>query len=140
MSNKKSASSLISDLKRKTRSRSAFDRLNEESAYEIVRVGINPTDANVSNVFNYTSFPFDPITLLGTTVLTEILEASSAGILSSFDALTLTVENNPVTILNSVTINYQDGYSYDYSIRSLGYQINDPRYDTAFGSTLVTLA
>src|SRR5690606_24288169 len=48
---------------RKIRSEGPFDRLNEEGAYEIIRVGRGASSANARQAFFYTEFPYFPITL-----------------------------------------------------------------------------
>jgi hypothetical protein len=122
---------------RKSRGNGPFDHLAEEGAYEIIRVGKNPTNATVQNVFSYTSFPFDIITLQAVQT-SESLEAANDGA-GTFNKLVLTLSNNPITIINSINIKYQDTTTYDYDIRNMGYRINNPIYDTLFASALLTL-
>lgn len=131
--------SLITD-ERKVRGRGASDRLNEEGAFEVLRVGKTPTNAELSLAFSFDSFPFDQITLLRTDVTAEKLSAGASNLPGTFENLLLTVNNGSVTKLNSVTINYQDGYTFEYPIPTYGYRINEPKYDTQFASTLLTLA
>lgn len=124
---------------RKIRQRGPFDRLDEEGAYKILRVGKTPTNATLSTSFSFTSFPFDPVTLQRVDISSETLTAGTPGVAGTFNILTLTTAHGPVTKLNSVVINYSDGHTFDYNISALGYQINNPRYDTDFASTLITL-
>jgi hypothetical protein len=121
----------------KERGKGPYDRLNEEGAYEVLRVGLKETGATASGSISFTSFPSSPITLQGVTVGSEELEAGAGS--GTFNNITLTVSRTPVTKLNSVTINYANGDSDTYSIEQYGYQINNPRYDQSFASTLLTL-
>lgn len=129
---------LITD-ERKRRGRGPFDRLNEEGAYEVLRVGKTETGANTSGSFIYSEFPTTPITLQRKDVTEEELEAGVAGVVGTFDKLILTLSKKPITKVTSVTFNYADGYSFDYSISSLGYQLKEPRFDPQFASTLLSL-
>lgn len=120
----------------KERGRGPYDRLNEEGAYEVIRVGLRETGATASGSISFDSFPSRPITLQAATVSAEELEAGSGA--GTFNGLTLTVSRTPVTKLNSVTINYAAGGSDTYPIDQFGYQIQNPRYDV-LASTLLTL-
>lgn len=121
----------------KTRGFGPYDRLSEEGAFEVLRVGKNKTNTSLSGSYSFDSFPTDPITLLRNDIFDEKLSIGTG--LSSFNGLLLTVKNNPTTILNKVLIVYQDGYEAEYDIQTFGYQIKDSRYDTGFASTLNTL-
>jgi hypothetical protein len=130
--------SVLIENEQKARGFGPWDRLSEEGAYEVVRVGFTEQEANLDGEIRFDSFPYDPVSLQQVTVSREILTAAISG-LSTFDALILTVQKSPVIRLNSVRIEYQIGGSYEYDISTLGYQINDPKYDTATASTLKTL-
>lgn len=121
----------------KTRGSGPFDRLNEEGAYEIIRVGINPAGSTTSTSQSFTSFPSGPITLQTIMVSNEKLIAGTGD--NTFDGLILTVDNRFVTKLKNVTIEYQDGSTGIYDISVFGYQILEPRYDDKFASPLFTL-
>lgn len=122
---------------RKNRAYGPFDRLNEEGAIEITRVGITPSNKTISGVISYDSFPYDIITLQSQTVTNEQLFAGSGP--GTFDKFILTLNNDNITKVSSVSILYQNGDVFDYSIRTYGYQIHDPKYDTAFASTYLSL-
>lgn len=121
----------------KTRGSGPFDRLNQEGAFEVVRVGKRPGASTSSGSISYDSFPRGPITLQAVTVSSETLVAGTGP--STFNELVFTVVNGPVTKLNSVTVIYADHSKVTYDIEQFGYQIKDPRYDQDFASTLLTL-
>ena len=114
-----------------------WDRLNQEGAFEVLRVGLTQTDFQKSLSFIFDSFPRNRITLQKTNVSQERLVAGIG--LGTFDGLFLTVNNKPVTKLNSVTILYQNGETAEYNISELGYQILNSVYDTDYASTLFSL-
>lgn len=121
----------------KTRSGGPYDRLNEEGAFEILRVGLTESGTTSSMVFNFDSFPSDPITLLGATIKNEIISASDST--PDFNKLTYTVNYSPVTIINKITVFYQGGGSADYDINKFGYQLKNPNYDKDHASTYLLL-
>lgn len=124
---------------RKIRSRGPFDRLRQEGAYEVLRVGKTQTGSNTSGSFSYDTFPSSPITLQRKDVVDEELEAGVAGVIGTFDKLILTLAKKPITKVTSVVFEYADGYTFNYSISSLGYQVKEPRFDQDFASTLLSL-
>ena len=121
----------------KTRGPGAFDRLNQEGAFEVIRVGTRPGTSTSSGSISFSSFPRGPITLQAITIASETLVAGTGP--STFDDLVLTVTNEPVTKLNSIIITYADHTTATYDIEQLGYQVKNPRYDQDFASTLLTL-
>jgi hypothetical protein len=121
----------------KTRGPGPYDRLNEEGAYQVHRVGKTPSDVTASTYYNHSDFPSGLITLLARTVTSETLSAGSGS--ATFDGLVLTVANRFVTKLNSVTFNYASGAPATYEISSYGYQVENPVYDEDYASTLLTL-
>lgn len=122
---------------RHVRGKGPWDRLNQEGAFEIIRVGLNETDFTKSLSFSFDEFPRDRITLQRTDVNSETLVAGTGA--GTFNGFILTVQNKPVTKLSSVTIFYRNGDTAEYSIPTLGYQIKSPVYDTDYASTLLTL-
>jgi hypothetical protein len=124
---------------RKVRGSGPFDRLNEEGVFNVVRVGKTPTGDTGKLSFSFDSFPFDLITLQRTDVIGESLQAGNSDVKGTFDGLTLTVNNGPVTKVNSVVIKYQNSTVFTYDIRSYGYRLQNPVYDTAYASTLLSL-
>ena len=121
----------------KTRNFGPWDRLNQEGAFQVWRVGATPTDETIQGVIAFDNFPSDPITLQRDIVTDEVLVLGIGK--GTYNDLTLTLNKLPVTKLTSVTIQYSDGYIFSYDIRTLGYQISDPKYDSAFGRRLITL-
>jgi hypothetical protein len=123
----------------KTRSRGPFDRLNEEGAFIVTRVGKQPTGTTASGNIPFDSFPFYPVTLLQTSIYNENLIEGNQATSKTFDKLILTLGHSPVTKANRILIKYQAGGSFNYDIRTFGYLIQNPKYDQAFASTLLTL-
>lgn len=124
-----------------TRTLGPFDRLLEEGAYEILRVGLAPTGTNTIFTLTIPNFDNSDITLL-TSTATEILTPSSIDGTERFNIndLTLTVLNSPVTKLDSLTFIYNDGYApFTYDIQTFGYQLLDSRYDKNLASTYLLL-
>ena len=122
----------------KIRGPGPFDRLSEEGAYQIIRVGKKATgDIQLAGSISFDSFPSGPITLQAVSINSEELEAGFGS--GTFNGLILTVSNTLVTKLNSVTIQYAAGGSAEYNISVFGYQLQNPRYDQDFASTLLTL-
>lgn len=121
----------------KRRSFGAFDRLDEEGAYEVIRVGLRPENEVIPGSIHFDSFPYDIISLQSDSVVSEQLQPGIGN--ATFKNFTLTTNNYPVTKLESAIIAYQNGDTYNYDIRQYGYRIYDSKYDTEFGSRLVTL-
>ncbi len=122
---------------RKQRSFGPYDRLNEEGAFVVSRVGLTPSNKTLAGSIPYTSFPSDIITLQQRSVEDERLFAGFGN--GTFDKFTLSTSRYPVTKIDAVSILYQDGSTFEYDIRSFGYQIKEPKYDTEFASTLLSL-
>lgn len=124
---------------RKVRGGGPYDRLNEEGAFKIVRIGKTQTNATLPGSISFTSFPSEIITLQADIIASETLIAGSGS--STFDRLILTVANRFVTKLVSVSIRYaSDGATAVYDIPTFGYRILNPRYDQDFSSTSLTLS
>jgi hypothetical protein len=122
----------------KTRGFGPWDRLNQEGAFQVLRVGAVPTDETLEGVIEFDSFPADPITLQRAVIVGEVLSFGSGN--GTYQDLTLTLNHLPVTKVLSVTIQYASGTTYVYDIRSNGYQIQDPKYDSLFARRFITLA
>ena len=122
---------------RKERRFGPWDRLNQEGAFEVIRVGTTPTDESLKGVIPFSSFPSDPITLQREIITSETLTVGYGG--GTYEDLILSTKSYPVTKLTSVLINYENGEVFDYPIESLGYQIKDPKYDSGFSRRFITL-
>ena len=119
-----------------------FDRLFEEGAYEVSRVGFGPTNSTVSGSIVFNDFPSYPITLQRQ-VTTETLTSNSADITSFFNIndLTLNLSNNPVTRVDSISFLLNTtNPNYTYNIQDLGYQIQNSRYDQDYASSYPALS
>lgn len=126
---------------RKIRGEGPFDRLSEESAYEIVRVARTPTGTAASQKINFTNTPSYPISLQKQN-FQEDLFLSSVDEIGKFNIndLILNLSNSPVIKVNSIIffINSTNPI-YTYQIDKLGYQILDPKYDQDVASKYLTL-
>lgn len=122
---------------KKERGVGPFDRLNEEGVFEMIRVGKQPAGATTSGTISFTEFPTGQVTLLRQVITSETLIAGTGS--STFDKLTLTVANSPVTKVTSIIFNYASGGSETYPITIYGYKLKQPKYDTDYASTLLTL-
>ena len=124
-----------------TRGAGAFDRLDNESAYEVLRVGINPTGANLSSITNVSSFPSYPISLESTNnaeILTTNLVDKAGSI--NLNTLVLNLSEQLVIQLNSVIFTYNNTSTYVYNIAKYGYQILNSEYDPDFAFTYLQLS
>lgn len=118
----------------KVRGETAFDHLNEEGAYEIIRVGKTQTDALTNLTLSVDEFSDDPVTLLKADY-SESLIVNSVDRVGTFNLNTfvLTLSKRFVTKLKSVTFTYSNGHlPYSYEISTFGYQILDQKYDTNY--------
>jgi len=122
---------------RKVRGYGPYDKLSEGSAYDIIRVGQTETNTTLSGSISLASFPFDPISLQARTVINEGLEAGTGA--GTFDRFILTVNKGPVIIVESIRITYADTTTFDYPINSLGYRLQNSRYDSPHASTFLGL-
>jgi hypothetical protein len=122
---------------RKTRRFGPWDRLLQESAFEILRVGLTSTDENLQGIISYDYFPREPITLQREVITGEELSLGFGS--STYNDLILTLRRSPVTKVTSIQIRYESGGVWNYEINSLGYRIRDPKYDPTYGRRLITL-
>ena len=122
------------------RGNGAFDRLNEEAAYDILRVGTVPTGTTTSSATQVASFPSYLVSLRATGN-TENLAPSVGSTMGTINLenLTLNLSKNSVIILNSVTFVYSSS-SYTYDIDQYGYQIYNSNYDPDFAFTYLQLS
>jgi hypothetical protein len=115
----------------------AYDRLNEESAYDIVRVGLTPTGTSANTTFPFTVFPSYPVTLQKQSNV-ETLKINFIDLNGYFNinTLVLNLSNFPVTKINSILFTLNTATpNYTYNISTLGYQLKNSRYDQDYAST-----
>lgn len=125
----------------KIRGEGPFDRLNEEGAYEIVRVGRAPTGSVGVMSVSESSFPYFPISLQAQSASESILASSSDNIGTfNINNFILNLSNQNVSKLKSITFFYSDARDpFVYDIETLGYQILNSKYDQYFAFSYATL-
>lgn len=124
-----------------TKGETPFERLYEEAAYEVFRVGFGATAAPVPNVFVFDSFPSFPVTLQRQSAV-EIIKPSSNSDLGTFDInnLIFNLSNNPVTKVNKITFTLTTTNPvFEYDISKLGYQLLDSTFDQDYASSYLLL-
>lgn len=124
-----------------TRGDGAFERLFEEAAYDVFRVGLGTTMAPVPTTAIFTDFPDYPVTLQRQ-FATEIVKPSSTSANGTFniDTLTFNLSNSPVTKVDSIVFTLTTTNPvYVYNISELGYQLLDSTFDQDFASTYLLL-
>ncbi len=114
-----------------TRGKGPYDRLNNEGAYEIIRVGPNTSDAVYTGSKLITKFPKEPVSLQSKSITNEQLTVSAVvGTSKTFTNNICTVDNNNIIKLTRLVIFYGgSGTTYEYDLDAYGYQIQDSRYD-----------
>lgn len=125
----------------KIRGAGPFDRLEEEGAYEVLRVGATPSGVGATTTFLFDSFPSYPVTLQRE-VSTEVLTANSVDEAGFFNinSLVLNLGHAPVTKVKSIVFTFNTANPiYVYNIPNLGYQILNSRYSQDFGFTYLQL-
>ncbi len=122
---------------KKKRGEGPFDRLDQEGAFEVVRVGLTETAYGNDLTFSFDEFPRDVITLKRTDVVNELLTAGTG--LGTFNNILLTLRHQPITKLTALTVVYESGETATYDVNRYGYRLKNPIYDTNFASTLLTL-
>lgn len=121
---------------RKIRGKGPYDRLNQEGAFEVVRVGLNETNHSKSISFDFESFPREIITLKKIEQKETLIAGNGEG---TFNNIILNVKRKPITKLLKLIINYENGSFSEYDISKLGYRLKDSTYDSNFSSTLFNL-
>ena len=126
----------------KIRGEDAFDRLEKEGAYEILRVGRTVTGAIANLTLSVTEFTTDPVSLLRSDFSENlIINSIDKNGVFNINTLILNLSKRFVIILKSVTFIYSNGHlPYIYNIDTFGYQILDAKYDTNFAFAFAILA
>lgn len=133
--------SLVVENEQKTRGEGPWDRFNEEGAYEIIKVSTSLEGRLISDFQSFDSFPSYPISLQATPITNEKLTpGSSSGVAGTFNGLVLSTQYSPVIKVDSITIVYGAGSSFDYDVEQFGYQLHTNRYDPDLASTYLALA
>ena len=127
---------------KKTRGVGPYDRLDEEGAYQLLRVARTPSGTNASMLFAFTEFPYYPVTVQKQTYI-ETLYPNSTDETGNFNinSFILNLSKNPVTKINSIIFTIESAtpiFTYDISI--LGYQLYDSKYDQEYASTYYQLS
>jgi hypothetical protein len=117
-----------------------FDRLNEESAYEVLRVGLTPTGTTSSNLTPYSSFPAYEVSLLATSNTEQLIvnDTNDNGTFN-INTLTLNLSEMFVIIVSSIVFVYNNNTQYVYNIPDIGYQILNSNYDPNYAFTFLAL-
>lgn len=125
----------------KIRGDGPFDRLDQEGAYEIVRVGLNTTNTSKIGTITSDSFPPYPFSLLST-YNSENISTSNIDTNGSLNLKTLTISciYSPVIVVSSIVFIYNSILApFTYDISELGYQLKDSRYDPENAFTYLLL-
>jgi hypothetical protein len=143
----------------KIRGYGAQDRLNNEGAYEILRVAKTPVGSTQKKTFSFTEqrvkaiieaeyallanpaisrFPSDPFSLQSVEVVGELVSNAEEKP-NSFDGLTITLSNQNVAVLLAAKLIKTNGTEIVYDIPKYGYAINSNRYDSVCGRPLSSL-
>lgn len=121
----------------KTRGTGPFDRLNEEGAYEILRVGRTPTGNNASQTFSFVSFPKQPVTLQRASISERFLvDSVDNKNIFNINTFILNCSKGPITKVKSIvfTLNTANPI-YVYDLSRYGYQILEARYAETYASS-----
>lgn len=115
----------------KVRSNTAFDRLNEEAAYQILRVAKRPSTTIVDYKINLQTNYYNPISLK-TKSFTETVNVNNNTNTNNFNSnlLLLNLSKQVITKVKSITFTYTDKQPYYYPVSNYGYYLKDSKYDT----------
>lgn len=142
----------------RTRGFSPTDRLANEGAYQVIRVGTTPTGETTEAIVDFNaargtallgantahastqikSFPGDPVSLRSVYVVNERV-SNTTNDANGFDRTIITLANSNVIQINSVKLNHPSGDQEVYQLNNYGYSILDNRHDTVNGNRLLTL-
>jgi hypothetical protein len=119
-----------------------YDRLYEEGAYEVMRVGLTPTDAVASMSIFLADFPNFPVTLQQQANVETLVPSSTDAVGTlNINTLILNLNESPVTQVTSVVFTLLTANPiYTYNVQLLGYQLESDRYDQNYASSYDLLA
>ncbi len=137
---------------------SACDRLLNEGAYEVTRVGTTPAGTFTTRTTYFgqeqaedlldsdyilandrlTHFPADPISLREIRVVDEVV-SNEETVLNSFTSATVTLSKKNIAAIHSVKLINSNDEEYIYNIPRYGYNLLSNRYDTLHATQLFTL-
>ena len=142
----------------KTRGFGPTDRLDNEGAYQVIRVGLAPTGATTTKTITFSeakldevlpgtpefantqlaAFPADPVSLRAEAVVDERV-SNRENDANGYAGLVLTLENQNIVSLDACTLETEAGELFIYDIPEYGYALANNRYDTSHGFSLVSL-
>lgn len=126
----------------KTRGQGPFDRLNEEGAYEIIRVSKSRTGDNYRTISNVNFFSNSKITLQakdGSETL-AMHDQSQEGFFN-YKEFTLNLKKKNIVKVEKIRFVYSDGRpNFEYSVPNYGYQLLDPSYDEQYAFPYLALS
>lgn len=115
----------------KVRGSGPFDKLNEGSAYEVIRVAQRPTNTFSTDTYTFDSTDYTLVSLQET-YNSEILLSNSSDSKGYFNIINfnLNLKKSNVIKVKSITFTLStENPLYEYDIEKYGYQLLDPRYD-----------
>lgn len=115
---------------KKVRGEGAYDRLSQEGAFVVNRVGTTLTGYSKTGKISFSSFPYGQISLQQKTSINEEV---------SLDNFIINVSNGQVIKLTSITFKYSNGNTFTYDPSIYGYQLLNNDYDKERASLLYTL-
>lgn len=124
------------DQERKVRGEGRSDRLNEESAYNIIKVSKFQDNKLFNGKLSYKKFPLDVISLQQTDATEQLTPGNSVG---NYDNLLLKLNNSNILKVNSIKIEYSNGNVYNYPLDELGYFIKNDFYDQSLATINASL-
>lgn len=113
----------------KTRGSGPTDRLSNEGAFQLLRVGATPTGTNTTDTIIYDEFPADPVSLQQVLVENEIV-SNVVDDTNSFTGLLINLTNKPVIMIESIVL-VRNAVEYTYNLAQYKYGIKDSKYDAA---------
>jgi hypothetical protein len=112
------------------------DRLLNEGAFQLIRVGSSKTNSTESDSIIFSEFPTSVVSLQQIEVTETVSNSSDQG--NSFSGLIISLANKPVIKVLSVVL-IQDGISYEYNIEQYKYGLLESKYDTDYSFSYSSL-